>query len=88
MYGLIGVLVAAAIAFYYLRNSSTDSTDDAVTEGSTKSSLSVPAIPSVSLDQVWSQCHAACDSSRDFVQKFVRNPPEAAGDAVSASDDL
>lgn len=84
-------MLVAAIAFFFLRKSSSvsdDGMDTEATEGSTKSSLSVPEFPSVSLEQIWSQCHAACDSSRDFVEKFVGSASEEAADAAPESEEL
>lgn len=33
--------------------------------------ISVPKLPSINGDQVWTNCHAACDASRDFMEKYV-----------------
>ena len=94
MYALVGLLVVGALAFFFLKYKSSDVTDDAAetagsaTGGWTKPS--VPELPSFNVEQVWTQCHAACDSSRAFVEKFSggSSTEAAAADSVSESQEL
>ena len=62
-YSVLGILVIAAVA-YLARTKGAP--DDSVT-ASSKSWSS----PQLDLEQVWSHCHAACDASRDFTEKYL-----------------
>lgn len=91
MYALIGLMVGA-VAFFFLKNKSSDVTDDAAESADSASGgwtkPSVPEMPSFNVEQVWTQCHAACDSSRGFVEKFVGGGSTEEAAAVSESQEL
>jgi len=68
LFVLLGILVVGALAYVYrLKTASSD-----------PESPSVPGVswsaPQVDLDPVWSTCHAACDSYKDFTEKYLVSP--------------
>ena len=73
-YALIGVLILAAIAYWFKTKPVLGSEERALggepTEGWSG--------PQVDMSPVWNTCYAACDASRGFVEKYVVSPPKEA----------
>lgn len=71
LYVLLGVAVVAALAYIYrLKSASSDPESPSVPGAS----WSAPKVPKVDLDPVWSTCHAACDSYKEFTEKYIVSP--------------
>lgn len=73
-YAVIGVLILAALAYWYKTRPVL--TGDAAASGEGAQAWSGPQ---VDLEPVWNSCYAACDASKGFVERFIVSPPAKEG---------
>lgn len=75
-YAIIGLLIVAAVVYWYKTKGTVPSAEDLVKAG--EAAAPPPAsfgAPQVDLEPVWSSCNSFCDASRGFVEKYIVSPP-------------
>lgn len=71
-YALIGVLILAAMSYWY-------KTQSVVTADDIKPGQPVPQAwsgPTADLSRVWNSCYSMCDASKGFVESYIVSPPK------------
>jgi len=72
IFALVGLLVVAILGYFlYQRKLGGEPDDSSTGSGSSWKIPSGPSMPKFDTEMIWTNCHAACDSSRDFMEKIT-----------------